>query len=158
LTGAARYAFEDKVGNGTFGIVHKARDKRTLETVAIKRVFQDKKYKNRELEILKSLNHPNVLKIRDSFYTYEGEKEYLNVVMDYFPCNLYESLQKYRNKGDISRLKLKVFAYQMFRGLLYLETIEIAHRDMKPQNILVNDNNWNLLICDFGSAKKLTPG
>ena len=49
LAGAARYAFEDKVGNGTFGIVHKARDKRTLETVAIKRVFQDKKYKNREL-------------------------------------------------------------------------------------------------------------
>lgn len=48
-TGVNRYAFEDKVGNGTFGVVHKARDKRTLEVVAIKRVFQDKKYKNREL-------------------------------------------------------------------------------------------------------------
>ena len=48
-TGVNRYAFEDKVGNGTFGIVHKARDKRTLEVVAIKRVYQDKKYKNREL-------------------------------------------------------------------------------------------------------------
>jgi len=46
---AARYAFEDKVGSGTFGIVHKARDKKTLELVAIKRVYQDKKYKNREL-------------------------------------------------------------------------------------------------------------
>lgn len=68
--GAARYVFEDKVGNGTFGIVHKARDKRTLEVVAVKRVFQDKKYKNRELEILKCLNHPNVLRIRDSFFTY----------------------------------------------------------------------------------------
>ena len=70
--GVNRYAFEDKVGNGTFGIVHKARDKRTLEVVAIKRVFQDKKYKNRELEILKTLNHPNALKIRDSFFTYEA--------------------------------------------------------------------------------------
>ena len=78
--------------------------------------------------------------------------------MDYFPCNLYESLQKYKNKGEISRLKLKVLAYQMFRGLLYLESISIAHRDMKPQNILVNDNTWNLLICDFGSAKRLVPG
>lgn len=47
LNGPSRYAFEDKVGSGTFGIVHKARDKRTLEMVAIKRVFQDKKYKNR---------------------------------------------------------------------------------------------------------------
>ena len=46
-TGVNRYAFEDKVGNGTFGVVHKARDKRTLEVVAIKKVFQDKKYKNR---------------------------------------------------------------------------------------------------------------
>lgn len=70
FTGINRYAFEDKVGNGTFGVVHKARDKKTLEVVAIKKVFQDKKYKNRELEILKNLNHPNALKIRDSFYTY----------------------------------------------------------------------------------------
>jgi glycogen synthase kinase 3 beta len=59
--------------------------------------------------------------------------------MDYYPFNLYESIQLNRNKGDISRLKLKVFAYQMFRGLLYLNSIGIAHRDMKPQNILVND-------------------
>jgi len=40
--------------------------------------------------------------------------------MDYFPCNLYESLQKYKNKAEMPRLKLKVLAYQMFRGLLYL--------------------------------------
>lgn len=40
-----------------------------------------------------------MLKIRDSFYTYEGDKEYLNVVMDYIPSNLYDSIQKYRNKG-----------------------------------------------------------
>lgn len=78
--------------------------------------------------------------------------------MDYFPNNLYESIQKYKNKGDISRLKMKVFAYQMFRGLLYLNKEGIAHRDIKPQNVLVNDANWNLIICDFGSAKKLQPG
>jgi serine/threonine protein kinase len=58
----------------------------------------------------------------------------------------------------MSRLKLKVFTYQMFRGLHYLKSIDIAHRDMKPQNVLVNDTNWNLLICDFGSAKRLAPG
>jgi glycogen synthase kinase 3 beta len=68
--GAARYAYEDKVGCGTFGVVHKARDKKTLELVAIKRVYQDKKYKNRELEILRTLDHPCVLRIRDSFFTY----------------------------------------------------------------------------------------
>jgi glycogen synthase kinase 3 beta len=47
MSGASRYVFETKVGSGTFGVVHKARDRKTLEMVAIKRVFQDKKYKNR---------------------------------------------------------------------------------------------------------------
>lgn len=158
LVGAARYAYEDKVGSGTFGVVHKARDKKTLELVAIKRVYQDKKYKNRELEILRTLDHPSVLRIRDSFFTYEGDKEYLNVVMDYFPSNLYEHAQKHRAKGEIGRLKLKVLAYQMFRGLLYLGRQGIAHRDIKPQNVLVDDANWKLIICDFGSAKRLQPG
>ena len=46
----------------------------------------------------------------------------------------------------------------MFRGLLYLNSINIAHRDMKPQNVLVDDNTWKLIICDFGSAKKLIVG
>lgn len=78
--------------------------------------------------------------------------------MDYFPSNLYESIQKYRNKGEMSKLKLKVLTFQMFKGLLYLQQIGIAHRDMKPQNILVNDTNWKLLICDFGSAKRLIAG
>lgn len=58
----------------------------------------------------------------------------------------------------MSRLKLKVYAYQMFRGLLYLNSINIAHRDMKPQNVLVDDSTWKLIICDFGSAKKLVSG
>jgi serine/threonine protein kinase len=59
------------VGSGTFGTVFKARDKKTLEIVAIKKVYQDKNYKNRELDILKTLNHPNVLSMKDSYFTYE---------------------------------------------------------------------------------------
>jgi len=77
--------------------------------------------------------------------------------MDYFPSNLYEHAQKYRGRADIGRLKLKVLAYQMFRGLLYLARQGIAHRDIKPQNVLVDDSNWKLIVCDFGSAKRLQP-
>lgn len=50
--------------------MHKARDRKTLDVVAIKKVFQDKNYKNRELDILKMLKHPNVLSMKDSFFTY----------------------------------------------------------------------------------------
>lgn len=47
-TGADKYTLEQEVGSGTFGVVYKGRNKITLETVAVKKVFQDKKYKNRE--------------------------------------------------------------------------------------------------------------
>ena len=69
MIGKDRYAFDAEIGNGTFGTVFQARDKKTLETVAIKKVYQDKKYKNRELEILKIIDHPSILKMRDSFFT-----------------------------------------------------------------------------------------
>ena len=79
--------------------------------------------------------------------------------MDYFDLNLYESIHKYKAKGsEMPRLKVKVFAFQLFRSLVYLNKISIAHRDIKPQNILVKDTNLKLVMCDFGSAKQLKPG
>lgn len=138
--GAQRYEVEKKVGSGTFGTVHKARDKKSLEIVAIKKVYQDKNYKNRELDILKMLDHPNVLSMKDSFFTYEKEsgKEFLNVVMDFYQLNLYESIKKNTKRTPMPRLKFKMYAYQLFRSLLYLKSLNIAHRDIKPQNILVD--------------------
>jgi len=58
--------------------------------------------------------------------------------MDYFDCNLYESIQKYRNRSEMPLIKIKIFAFQLFRSLLYLNKLSIAHRDIKPQNVLVN--------------------
>ena len=51
LNGASRYVIDEKVGSGTFGTVYKARDKKTLDVVAIKKVFQDRKYKNRYFSV-----------------------------------------------------------------------------------------------------------
>ena len=78
--------------------------------------------------------------------------------MDYYEHNLFESIQKYSKKNIMPRLKYKVYAYQLFRSLLYLKKISIAHRDIKPQNILVNEDKLKLVMCDFGSAKQLKPG
>lgn len=104
------------------------------------------------------LRHPNVLTMRDSYFTYESDKEFLNVVMDYYESNLYEAIHKYSKKNSMPRLKFKVYAYQLFRSLLYLKKIGIAHRDIKPQNILVNEDKLKLVMCDFGSAKQLKEG
>ena len=81
----------DEVETTLFGVMNK------VETVAIKKVFQDKRYKNRELTILKMLHHPNCVEMRQSFYT-NGDKPdevYLNVVMDYIPDTAYRVMKQY---------------------------------------------------------------
>lgn len=52
---------------------------------------------------------------------------------------------------------LKIYIFQMFKALNYLSVFSIAHRDIKPHNILINTRNHKLVICDFGSAKQLIP-
>lgn len=52
-------------------------------------------------------------------------------------------------------MNMKLYAYQIFRALNYLAMLSISHRDMKPQNILVDMTKNKAIICDFGSAKKL---
>ncbi len=91
------YNAEKIVGNGSFGVVFKATIAETGETVAIKKVFQDKRYKNRELTILKMLHHPNCVEMRQSFYTNgdKPEEVYLNVVMDYIPDTAYRVMKQY---------------------------------------------------------------
>ena len=66
------YLTEKVIGSGTFGVVYKAKVKETGQIVAIKKVLQDKRYKNRELQILKELTHPNVLKMMHAYFS-QGE-------------------------------------------------------------------------------------
>lgn len=89
-----KYIVEGIAGKGTFGVVYFGRDRVQGNKIAIKKVLQDKKYKNRELDILKILKHENVLQMRDHYFTYENGSEYLNVVMDYYSNNLYQTIKK----------------------------------------------------------------
>jgi serine/threonine protein kinase len=63
------YTADKIVGKGTFGTVYKARDGDTGEIVAVKKVLQDRRYKNRELSMMKELSHQNVIRMRKAFYT-----------------------------------------------------------------------------------------
>jgi len=155
------YTAVEIIGSGSFGVVYQATVSETNELVAIKKVFQDKRYKNRELQILKELNHPNVIKLRNHFYT-KGENPqevYLNCVMDYIPETLSKLIKNYyKAKTIMPALLVKVYSYQMLKALAYIHAVGICHRDIKPQNVLVNPTNQILKLCDFGSAKKLIKG
>ena len=152
------------IGKGTFGIVYIAKKENCDEILAIKRVLQDKRYHNRELEILKELNHPNIINLRHFFYTkIEKEKDkeelYLNCVCDYLPTTLSRILSiNYQSGKQLDAFISKLYAYQMLLSLKYIHSVGVTHRDIKPQNILIDQKTNVLKLCDFGSAKKLVPG
>jgi len=146
------------VGSGSFGTVCLAQVVETGESVAIKKVFQDKRYKNRELQIMKELRHPNVVELKHAFYT-SGDKPgetYLNVVMEYCSDTVYSVMQHYKKmKQPVPYVFVQIYSYQMSRACAYIHALGICHRDIKPQNLLVDGRTHSLKLCDFGSAKRL---
>jgi len=153
------YVTNKIVGKGSFGIVYRAHCNNSGKTVAIKKVMQDKRFKNRELQIMKTLNHINIVRLEDSFYTSENEKVYLHLVLEYVPETVDRVTGHYsRHKKTMPIIFVKLYIYQLARALNYLHSLGICHRDIKPQNLLVDTQNGILKLCDFGSAKSLVPG
>ncbi|UZJ56987.1 hypothetical protein CBS101457_006307 [Exobasidium rhododendri] len=174
------------VGNGSFGVVFQARlisggngnlvegagssqdggaaseaPKENQEDVAIKKVLQDKRFKNRELQIMRIVAHPNVVDLRAFFYSNGDRKDevYLNLVLEYVPETVYRASRHYAKlKQTMPMLLIKLYMYQLLRSLAYIHSIGICHRDIKPQNLLLNPTTGILKLCDFGSAKILIQG
>ncbi|XP_058610747.1 glycogen synthase kinase 3 alpha a isoform X2 [Onychostoma macrolepis] len=149
------------IGNGSFGVVYQARLIDSQEWVAIKKVLQDKRFKNRELQIMRKLDHCNIVRLRYFFYC-SGEKKdevYLNLVLDYVPETVYRVARHFsKAKTIIPIFYVKVYMYQLFRSLAYIHSQGVCHRDIKPQNLLVDPETAVLKLCDFGSAKQLVRG
>ncbi|XP_020589974.1 shaggy-related protein kinase epsilon-like [Phalaenopsis equestris] len=155
------YMAERIVGTGSFGVVFQAKCLETGESVAIKKVLQDKRYKNRELQIMQMLNHPNVVKLKHHFFsTTERDELYLNLVLEFVPETVYRASKYFaRMKQHMPLIYVQLYTYQICRALSYIHrVVGVCHRDIKPQNLLVHPETYQLKICDFGSAKMLVPG
>lgn len=155
------YSADKVIGNGSFGVVFQAQVVGSNEVVAIKKVLQDKRFKNRELQIMKMLSHPNVVTLKNSFYT-TGERTdelFLNLVLEYIPETVYRVARNYaKQKQSMPILLVKLYVYQLARALAYIHSMGICHRDIKPQNLLLDPTTGILKLCDFGSAKMLVKG
>ncbi|KAK2948460.1 putative protein kinase [Blattamonas nauphoetae] len=157
----------EPVGQGTFGTVfvgtfppqHNIQGIPT-DRVAVKRVVIDPTFKNRELQMMKVIDHPNCVKMHRYFYERSNHgKSVLNVLMEYLPESLFAAIRhQTKQQKKINSHLLTLFTYQMLRGTAYLHGLGIVHRDIKPQNILVNVKTGVLKVCDFGSAKVIRPG
>jgi len=141
------------IGQGTFGKVYEAIDDNNRR-VAIKRVEKSGNFISREVDILRSIDHPNCLRLLDVFYTYpedaDDDRKWQNIVLDYFPSTLGSYLKK---RKPTTRL-VKILFYQLCLALEHIHTKGIAHRDLTPNNVLLSSKG-EVKMADFGSAKVL---
>ncbi|KAM0700033.1 hypothetical protein Q7P36_000244 [Cladosporium allicinum] len=164
------------VGNGSFGVVFQTKLSPSGEDAAIKRVLQDKRFKNRELQIMRIVRHPNIVELKAFYYSNgdrvrdtdalmgvqtalmaaQKDEVYLNLVLEFVPETVYRASRHFNKlKTTMPILEVKLYIYQLFRSLAYIHSQGICHRDIKPQNLLLDPNSGILKLCDFGSAKIL---
>jgi glycogen synthase kinase 3 beta len=148
------------VGNGSFGVVFQTKLSPDGEDAAIKRVLQDKRFKNRELQIMRIVRHPNIVELKAFYYSNGDRKDevYLNLVLEFVPETVYRASRYFsKMKTTMPNIEVKLYIYQLFRSLAYIHSQGICHRDIKPQNLLLDPSTGVLKLCDFGSAKILVP-
>ena len=141
------------VGEGAYGIVYKCLNKETNKYVAVKKFkeTQDKlvqKTMKRELAMLQMLHHENVVEFQESFVS----KGNFFLVFEYVEKNLLEVLEE--SPHGLSPKLIRSLVYQMCKAVDYLHKNNMIHRDVKPENLLI-DEKLNLKLCDFGFARKV---
>ncbi|XLR59774.1 hypothetical protein S83_010446, partial [Arachis hypogaea] len=120
----------------------------TGETVAIKKVLQDKRYKNRESQTVRLLDHPNVVSLKHCFFsTTEKDELYLNLVLEYVPETVNRVIKHYNKMNQ--RMPL------IYSSCLSSQQHWSLSQGHKTSKLLVNLHIYQLKICDFGSAKIL---
>ncbi|KAL9272579.1 Shaggy-related protein [Drosera capensis] len=107
------YMAERVVDHGSFGVVFQAKCLETGETVAIKKVLQDKRYKNRELQTMRLFYHPNVVSLKHCFFsTTDKDELYLNLVLEYVPETLHRVVKHYNKLNQrMPLIYVKLYMY-----------------------------------------------
>jgi len=154
---SANYELETEVGRGGMGIVYCARDKRLKREIAIKVLPPELSFRAdirqrflREAETAAQLNHPNIVPI----YTVEERDNLVYFVMAYIKGdNLGQRLQQH---GPIAPVEVRRILREVADALSYAHNRNVIHRDIKPDNIIIDDETGRAMVTDFGIARALT--
>lgn len=146
-----KYQKIEKIGEGAYGIVYKAKNRSSGELVALKKIRLEAEDEGipstaiREISILKELEHPNIVRLHDVIHT---EKK-LTLVFEY----LDQDLKKFLDTTEqLQPWVIKSSLYQLLRGIEFCHDRRVLHRDLKPQNLLINKAG-ELKLADFGLAR-----
>jgi len=151
--GLDKYKKVGKLGEGTYGKVYLAQDRVTKEFVALKKMILETEDEGipstaiREISLLKELSdHSNIVKLKDVLYL----KSKLYLIFEYLDQDLKQYMDSTPNLLD--PMLVKSYLYQMLKGVLFCHQHRILHRDLKPQNLLI-DKKGTLKLADFGLSR-----
>ncbi|RLM79802.1 cyclin-dependent kinase A-2 [Panicum miliaceum] len=149
----AQYEKVEKIGEGTYGVVYKGKDLHTNETIALKKIRLEQEDEGvpstaiREISLLKEMHHRNIVRLQDVVHN----DKCIYLVFEYLDLDLKKHMD---SSPDFKNHRIvKSFLYQILRGIAYCHSHRVLHRDLKPQNLLIDRRNNLLKLADFGLAR-----
>lgn len=161
-----RYSLGKLIDHGSFGVVYEAIDNQTGYKVAVKKLFIDHRYQNRELEMLQAVDgHQHILRLDDYYYSNSDptKDRHLHIVSELMAESLAGYIKRMKKRMESTGIsfeqipvqRVRLFARQLFEALAYVHDLGIIHRDIKPANILLDAHKKSIKLCDWGSAKPI---
>ena len=146
----SKYKIDKLIGEGSFSNVYSGSILNSSQLCCIKKIFKSKIVTNgginqiqHEIDILSSLNHPNIVK----FYDFDEDDDHFYLVMEL--CNGITLLKLINHRKGLDEFTTKTIFFQLISTLEFLHSNGISHRDIKPENIIV-DRKLNIKLIDFG--------
>lgn len=148
-----RFQQLEKLGEGTYATVYKGRNRATGALVALKEISLDNEEGApstaiREISIMKELDHENIVTLFDVIHT----ENKLTLVFEFMDKDLKKYMEIHGNNSALDLVVVKLFMFQLLKGIMFCHDNYVLHRDLKPQNLLIN-NKGELKIGDFGLAR-----
>lgn len=144
----------EKIGEGTYGVVYKGKNKKTGALVAMKKIRLESEDDGvpstaiREVSLLKELRHPNIVSLEDVMM----EENRLYLIFEFLSMDLKKYLDKIEPNKYMDPRLVKSYLYQINEAILFCHQRRVLHRDLKPQNLLITKDGV-IKVADFGLGR-----